>query len=118
MKKQIKTFLKILISLILIFVLLIFINYVVHRIKLKNEYKELKDAGYISKYSAGDYELNIYRIGNRNSKYKLIGISGLGVDNFSIEMSFVNKKLMEDYEIIYIDRQVMGIVMIQPKNKQ
>lgn len=108
MKKIMKIFLKILIALIFLIVLLIFINYVIHRIKLKNEYQELKDAGYINKYSSGDYDLNIYRIGNKNSKYKLIGISGLGVDNFSIEMKFVNEKLMEDYEIIYIDRAGYG----------
>ncbi|MGM9875101.1 MAG: alpha/beta fold hydrolase [Bacilli bacterium] len=108
MKKLIKIFSKILIILIFLLVLMIFGNYVIHIIKSKNEYKELKDAGYINKYSTGDYNLNLYRIGNKNSKYKLIGISGLGVDNFSIEMTFVNEKLKEDYEIIYIDRAGYG----------
>ena len=40
----------------------IIVIFVVHKIKSNNEYNELKDLGYINKYSAGDYDLNIYRI--------------------------------------------------------
>ena len=118
MNKKLKLFLKILLGIIIVLLLSILVIFVVHKIKSNNEYNELKDLGYINKYSAGDYDLNIYRIGNKNSKHKLIGISGLGVHNYSIEMTFVNEQLKDDYEIIYIDRAVMDIVMILLKHKQ
>lgn len=103
-----KKVLKIIGIILSIIVLFLLINFIVHRIKSRKEYNELMEAGYINKYSAGDYDLNIYRIGNKDSKYKIIGISGLGAHNFSIEMSLVNEKLINDYEIIYIDRAGYG----------
>ena len=108
MNKKLKLFFKILLGIIIVLLLSIIVIFVVHKIKSNNEYNELKDLGYINKYSAGDYDLNIYRIGNKNSKHKLIGISGLGVHNYSIEMTFVNEQLKDDYEIIYIDRAGYG----------
>lgn len=108
MNKKLKMFLKILLGIFIIVLLSIIIIFIVHKIKCNNEFNELKKAGYINKYSVGDYDLNIYRVGNKNSKHKLIGISGLGVNNYSIEMSFVNEKLKDDYEIIYIDRAGYG----------
>lgn len=108
MNRKLKLFLKILFGVFIIILLSIIIIFIVHKIKCNNEYNELKKAGYINKYSVGDYDLNIYRVGNKNSKHKLIGISGLGVNNYSIEMSFVNEKLKDDYEIIYIDRAGYG----------
>ncbi len=108
MNKKLKLFLKILFGIIIVLLLSIIFIFIVHKIKSNNEYNELKELGYINKYSAGDYDFNIYRIGNKNSKHKLIGISGLGVNNYSIEMSFVNEQLKDDYEIIYIDRAGYG----------
>lgn len=106
--KKFKIFLKILLGVIVILLFFIIIVFLIHRIKRNIEYKVLNEAGYISKYSSGEYNLNVYRIGNKKSKHKLIGISGLGVNNYSIEMSFVNEKLKDDYEIIYIDRAGYG----------
>lgn len=108
MKKSLKIVLKIILVIIAILTILLFINFVVHKIKSNDEYKELNKLGYINKYSAGDYNLNIYRVGNKNSKHKIIALSGLGVNDYSIEMSFVNDNLKEDYEIIYIDRAGYG----------
>lgn len=106
--QKIKMILKILLGFIIVLLFFIIIVFLIHRIKSNIEYKKLREAGYINKYSAGEYDLNIYRIGNKKSKHKLIGISGLGVNNYSIEMSFVNEKLKGDYEIIYIDRAGYG----------
>lgn len=108
MNKKIRLFLKTLLGIIITLLLLIFVIFIIHKIKSNNEYIELNKLGYIDKYSAEDYNLNIYRIGNKNSKHKLIGISGLGVHNYSIEMSFVNEQLISDYELIYIDRAGYG----------
>lgn len=106
--KNTKLLFKILLGIVIVLFLLIPVVFTIHKIKSNNEYNELKDLGYINKYSAGDYDLNIHIIGNKNSKHKLIGISGLGVHNYSIEMSFINEQLKDDYELIYIDRAGYG----------
>lgn len=108
MKKFFKIILKGLLVIIILLITLILINFIIHKIKSDNEYKELNKLGYVNKYSAGDYYLNLYRVGNKNSKHKIIALSGLGVNNYSVEMSFVNDKLKDDYEIIYIDRAGYG----------
>lgn len=108
MKNKIIKLCKIIISILFIVLILLLVIFIVHRILLNKEYNELKENGYINKYSVGDYDLNLYRIGNKHSEYKIIGLSGLGVNNFSIEMSKVNESLKDDYEIIYIDRAGYG----------
>lgn len=108
MKKVFKTILKGLLAIIILLVILILINFIIHKIKSNNEYRKLNKLGYINKYSAGNYDLNLYRVGNKNSKHKIIALSGLGVNDFSVEMSFVNDNLKDDYEIIYIDRAGYG----------
>lgn len=108
MKNKFKIILKGLLAIVVLLFVLLLINFVVHKIKSNNEYKELEKLGYINKYPAGDYNLNIYRIGNKNSKHKIVALSGLGINDFSIEMSFVNDILKDDYEIIYIDRAGYG----------
>lgn len=107
-KNKSKNIFKILLVISVIIIVILLTLFITHKIKSKNEYNELKELGYINKYSAGEYDLNIYRVGNKDSKYKLIALSGLGVNNYSIEMTFVNEKLKDDYEIIYIDRAGYG----------
>lgn len=107
-EKNFKIALKVLLAILIILVVLLFVSFIVHKIKNNNEYKELEKLGYINKYSAGNYNLNLYRVGNKNSNHKIIALSGLGVNDYSVEMSFVNDNLKDDYEIIYIDRAGYG----------
>ena len=67
-KKKNKIFLKILLGVIVVLLFFLIIVFLVDRIKSNTEYKELSKAGYINKYSAGEYDLNIYRIGNEIEK--------------------------------------------------
>lgn len=48
-------------------VVFILLNFIIHKIRSKIEYNELNKLGYINKHSASNYNLNIYRTGNRNS---------------------------------------------------
>ena len=108
MKRFLEIVFKVLISLFMIFFALILSVFVIHKIKGINEYNTLKKDGYINKLPTKDYVLNMHRIGKKTSKHKIVAISGLGVNNYSIQMSFVNKVLQEDYELIYIDRAGYG----------
>ena len=90
MKRVLKNIMIILSFIIIISVLFLIIYFIVHKVKSKNEYNYLKEISYINKYNAGEYELNIYRVGNSESKHKLIALSGLGINDYSVEISFVS----------------------------
>ena len=73
------------------------------------EYNFLRSNGYVNLYSMGDYKLNMYRAGNTTSTHKIIGISGLGIDDYGVGMSLVHDELKEDAQFIYIDRAGYGL---------
>ena len=99
MKKFIKTILKILLILLAISLLFVLVNFIIHKVKYKQEYNFLDELGYVNKYSAGDYDLNIYQTGNKNSEYTIIGMSGLSVNDYSIEMKYAIEDL--DYNFVF-----------------
>lgn len=106
MKKILRIVYKILLIILLIVLLFLSISTIVHKIKLNEEYNFLKDNNYINLLDAGNYKLNVTRYGNKNSKYKIIGLSGLGVNNYSVEMKNTIENL--DYDFIFIDRAGYG----------
>jgi len=103
-----KKTLKILSILIISIILVIFILFIVHKIKSNQEYQYLKNEKYINLINVGNYKLNVYKYGNENSSHKIIGISGKGVNDFSVEMSYSLKDLDKDNQIIFIDRAGYG----------
>ena len=108
MKKVLLFILKFLVSIFILAFGLTLTIFIFHKVKSLGEYNTLKKEGFINLYPIDDYHLNIYRIGKKNSSHKIIGISGLGVNDYNVRMSFVNKVLEEDYELIYIDRAGYG----------
>lgn len=107
-KKILKIALIIFVVLFLSFLLFLPSCFIVHSILTGKEKTMLEEYGYIGTYSAGQYNLNIQKLGNQNSAHKLIALSGLNVDNFSVEMTHVNDELIKDYQLIYIDRAGYG----------
>jgi pimeloyl-ACP methyl ester carboxylesterase len=103
-----KKTLKILLILIMIIILVVFILFVIHKIKSNNEYQYLKGEKYINLINVGNYKLNIYKYGNENSTHKIIGISGRGVNDYSVEMSYSLKDLDKENQVIFIDRAGYG----------
>ena len=79
-----------------------------HTMKLNDEETVIRNAGYWNKKDIGDYSLNTHITGNRLSNKKIVGISGLGIDNYPVGMSFVNDELQSDYLLVYIDRAGYG----------
>lgn len=105
--KYIKTILIVVGSITAIISAFFLFTFTSHKIASNSEYEYLVNNGFINKYSAGEYELNIYRPGNPESKYKIIGLSDINENNFAQRMEQVNKQLM-DYDLIYIDRAGYG----------
>ena len=106
MKKLSKKILKIVSTLFAVFALLLAISCIIHNVKLKQEYSHLENHGYINKYSAGDYDLNIYQTGNKDSDYTIIGLAGLGVNDYFVQMKYALEGL--DYNFVFIDRAGYG----------
>jgi pimeloyl-ACP methyl ester carboxylesterase len=107
MKKIIKNMSFCILAVFLLLCVSIFCCTIYNKHKTKEEIAKLEEYCY-EKYSSGDYDLGVCRIGNKDSKHKLIALSGMGVNDYSIGMSAVNDILKDEYEIIYIDRAGYG----------
>lgn len=68
----------------------------------------LQEQGYYRLSSAGDYKLNIYKIGNSLSPYKVICLSGLGINDYGMRMSLVHNELKDEVQFVYVDRAGYG----------
>ena len=64
----------------------------------------LAGQGYVGQYSAGEYKLNIYCTGSATSPYTIVGLSGLGIQDYGVAMGPVHNELKNDYRFVYIDR--------------
>lgn len=80
-----------------------------HTMLLNNEESLLRNTGYWSQKDVGEYKLNTYVTGNRVAGHKIIGISGMGIDDYPIGMYFVNNELKTDNLLVYIDRAGYGV---------
>ena len=92
-----------------IIILLLIFSYFYNKKQLSNEFVEARKAEYVDRYTTGEYMLNIYRTGNKESNYKIIGISDFAENDFSVKSYFINEDLKDLYDLIYIDRAGYGI---------
>ncbi len=90
-------------------ILAVFICFIVHKCLSASERKLLDRAGLINPVSAGDYNLNAYIYGNDNPKHTIVGISGLGISDYSVTLGNVCDSLAEENKIVIIDRAGYGI---------
>ena len=106
--KALKVIRNILLILMGIIVIGMGVMFIVHHNMISNERAMLEDNGYINLVSAGDYNLNVYCYGADNPEHTLVGISGLGVNDFSIGMKYSLNGLKQDNRIVFIDRAGYG----------
>lgn len=109
LKKILKVLRNVLIILFAIIVLVLIITFIVHRCLLAKEKKLLEEQGYINLVSAGDYDLNVYMYGNDNNpKHTIVGISGMGVQDYAVSLKGVTDNLSNENKIVIIDRAGYG----------
>ena len=112
-KKSGKKVLKIIgiafLGIICVIILAVLICFIVHKCLSASERKLLDRAGLVNPVSAGDYNLNAYIYGNDNPKHTIVGISGLGVSDYSVTLGNVCDSLAEENKIAIIDRAGYGI---------
>lgn len=112
-KKSGKKVLKIIgiafLCIICVIILAVLICFIVHKCLSASERKLLDRAGLVNHVSAGDYNLNAYIYGSDNPKHTIVGISGLGVSDYSVTLGNVCDSLAEENKIAIIDRAGYGI---------
>ena len=94
MKKLIK-----LIGIILTIIgLIVFISFVNHKIKLKNEDALFKTNGKIVEVNG--HHLNVYLSGNPNSDFTLVFMSGAGTCSPTLDFKTLYSLFEKDYQIV------------------
>lgn len=96
--------------LILLAVTLLFtlVTFIIHTVKSKEEIASLKEKGYYNPVSVGDYSLNVAKFGNENGNHTIVGLSGLGMGDYSLTARQMTKFLEEDNLVVFVDRAGYG----------
>ena len=102
MKKLIK-----LISIIVVVIgLIVFISFVNHKIKLKNENALFKTNGKIVEVNG--HRLNVYLSGNPNSDFTLVFMSGAGTCSPTLDFKTLYSLFEKDYQIAVVEKDGYG----------
>ena len=100
---------KVLVIITCIFILFLAITFLINRILLSKEKQMLIEAGYYNPVSIGDYSLNVYDFGNKKGNHTFVGLSGLGVFDFSVRMERLMGDFTEENRIVIVDRAGYGL---------
>ena len=96
----------ILLAVLFLFTLGTWIN---HRVKTARELALLKAKGYYNPVSVGDYSLNVTRFGNEHGKHTIVGLAGLGMDDFMVTARRMTAQLEPDNAVVFVDRAGYGL---------
>jgi pimeloyl-ACP methyl ester carboxylesterase len=83
--------------------------FMVHKYLSAKEYNMLKDAGYINLVSVGDYNLNVSIYGNEDGSHTIVGISGMGCNDFAVTVKPFMERFTDENKIVVIDRAGYGM---------
>lgn len=80
-----------------------------HRVKTGRELALLKAKGYYNPVSVGGYSLNVARFGNELGKHTIVGLAGLGMDDFMVTARRMTAQLEPDNTVVFVDRAGYGL---------
>lgn len=107
-KKILKIVRNVFLILLAVIILAVLAIFIVHQCLLAGEKGLLEAQGYINPVSAGDYNLNVYMYGNENPKHTIVGLSGMGVNDYAVSLKGVTDNLSDENKIVIIDRAGYG----------
>ena len=93
------------VALSLLVVLLIFTS-IFYRVKLHKIMNTLEPCRYL--VSAGDYDLNVSVVGNKNGKHTIVCCAGLNDGTMNFSWRKMTKYIEKDNELLFIDRAGYG----------
>ena len=80
-----------------------------HRVKTGRELALLREKGYYNPVSVGEYSLNVARFGNELGKHTIVGLAGLGMDDFMVTARRMTAQLEPDNAVVFVDRAGYGL---------
>lgn len=80
-----------------------------HRVKTGRELALLKEKGYYNPVPVGEYSLNVARFGNELGKHTIVGLAGLGMDDFMVTARRMTAQLEPDNAVVFVDRAGYGL---------
>ena len=83
--------------------------FIAHKILTHFELKYLEKEGIYNPVSVGEYDLNVYLCGNENGKHTLVGMSGQGVNTYSMGLKATVDRFASDNRIAIVDRAGYGL---------
>jgi hypothetical protein len=90
-------------------VITLLIIFAVHKYLSAKEYNMLKDAGYVNSVSVGNYNLNVSIYGNEEESHTIVGISGMGCNDFAVTVKPFMERFTDKNKIVVIDRAGYGM---------
>ena len=94
------------VALSLLVVLLIFTS-IFYRVKLNKIMNTLEPCRYL--VSAGDYDLNVSVVGNKNGKHTIVCCAGLNDGTMNFSWRKMTKYIEKDNKLLFIDRAGYGL---------
>ena len=105
-KRVLLSFLLILVAVLALFTLGTWLH---HRVKTGRELALLREKGYYNPVSVGEYSLNVARFGNELGKHTIVGLAGLGMDDFMVTARRMTAQLEPDNAVVFVDRAGYGL---------
>ena len=85
------------------------IVFIVHKLLTVSEMKKMKAEGIYNPVNVGGYDINVYVYGNENGKHTIVGMSGQGVNTFSMGIKPVTDRFSSEQQIAVVDRAGYGM---------
>lgn len=92
-----------------ILIVFLLITFLINQILTAKEKQMLTEAGYCHPVSVGTYALNVYEFGNQNGKHTFVGMSGMGIVDYSVRTGLLMDSFTDENRIVIVDRAGYGL---------
>ncbi len=73
-----------------------------------NDRNEYANAGYLNLVDGADNKINVYSTGVPNGKHTIVGLAGMGIEDFPVSTKALNERLGKENTVVYADRPGYG----------
>lgn len=73
-----------------------------------NDRSEYANAGYLNLVDGADNKINVYSTGVPNGKHTIVGLAGMGIEDYPVSTKALNERLGKENTVVYADRPGYG----------
>lgn len=73
-----------------------------------NDRNEYANAGYLNLVDGADNKINVYSTGVPNGKHTIVGLAGMGIEDYPVSTKALNERLSKENTVVYADRPGYG----------